>query len=70
MISQKIRIPVSTCIYSILPPINKYNSNKGTNNMSEMEIQKLRFYRLVNGLLSLGYISFFSWIAAELYNMI
>lgn len=38
--------------------------------MNELEQHKLRFYKLANGLLAIGYIAFLAWVAATLYNMI
>jgi hypothetical protein len=38
--------------------------------MNELETQRLRFYRLANGAMAIGYIAFFAWVLATLYNMI
>lgn len=38
--------------------------------MDQLKEQQLRFYKLANGLLAIGYIAFFAWVVAEVYNMI
>jgi hypothetical protein len=40
------------------------------NDLDELEIQQLRFYRLANGLMAIAYIAFGSWVAASLYSML
>ena len=38
--------------------------------MNELETTKLRFYRLANGLMAIGYLSVFAFVLAQLYKMI
>jgi hypothetical protein len=36
----------------------------------DLEIAKLRFYRLANGLMAIVYLAFFAWVLAQVYNML
>lgn len=38
--------------------------------MNDLETQKLRFYKLANGIMSVAYITFFVWVITEVYSMI
>ena len=38
--------------------------------MDDLEIHRLRFFKLANGLMSIAYIAFIVWVLVQLYNMI
>ena len=38
--------------------------------MNELEEQRLRFYRLANGLMAIVYIAFICWLLAQAYNIL